>query len=253
MNATENQTNNDRTYTEAYHTWVDSLSPEHRAELDALNLTEPDIRRTTSKYDDETSLLLAVAPVPDTDFEEDSGDGEKSSCTRRDVADALASFCARVRAHPNPLMAFDSLCFASGLMDVEGLSQTALARRHGVTKAAFSRQVNSWIDLFDLPQARGCRSALAREAHSRARLDYVKRMKHQATGPVDEGSKKRRNRYPARADDPSVVYVRGLDSFRLWFQRRTHSRPLSEWMPDARSFLRKELTWFVKLHDRLGK
>lgn len=118
MNATENHHHQDTTYTEAYHAWVGSLSPERRAELDALDLAGPDTRRTTSKYDDETSLLLAVDPSPRADESECSTHESSSASTSRDVADALASFCARVRAHPNPLMAFDSLCYASGLMDL---------------------------------------------------------------------------------------------------------------------------------------
>lgn len=253
MNATENQQHNDTIYTEAYHTWVGSLSPERRAELVALNLAEPDTRRTTSKYDDETALLLAVAPPRREDKDGESAPEGSCSSTSRDVADALASFCARVRGHPNPLMAFDSLCFASGLMDLEGLSQTALARRHRVTRSAFSRQVVDWIDLLNLSQPRGCRSALARKSHRQARIAYVERKRSQPiVSPVVKPGK-RRNRYPSPAEDPTVVYVRGLDSFRLWFQRRTRNRPLNQWTPDARRFLLKELAWFVKLHERLAK
>lgn len=253
MNATENQQQNDTIYTEAYHAWVGSLSSEHRAELNALDLGEPDARRTTSKYDDETSLLLAVDPSPRADENECSTYEGSSASTSRDVADALASFCARVRAHPNPLMAFDSLCFASGLMDMEGLSQTALASRHGVTRSAFSSQVIDWIDLLNLSQPRGCRSAQARKVHSRARIAYLERKKSQPAPPPVVKPGRLRKRYPAQAKDPTVVYVRGLDSFRLWFQRRTRSRPLNQWTPDARRFLLKELAWFVKLHERLAK
>ena len=253
MNATENQQHQDATYTEAYHAWVGTLSPEHRAELDALDLAEPDTRRTTSKYDDETSLLLAVDPAPRADANEDSTHESGRASTSRDVADALASFCARVRAHPNPLMAFDSLCFASGLMDMEGLSQTALASRHGVTRSAFSSQVIDWIDLLNLSQPRGCRSAQARKAHSRARIAYLERKKSQPAPPPVVKPGRLRKRYPARAEDPTVVYVRGLDSFRLWFQRRTRKHSLNQWTPEMRTFLRKELAWFVRLHERLAK
>lgn len=105
MNATDNQQHHDTIYTKAYHAWVSSLSSERRAELNALDLAEPDTRRTTSKFDDETSLLLAVAPDPRSNENENfAHEGSSSSTTSRDVADALASFCAHVRAHPNPLM-----------------------------------------------------------------------------------------------------------------------------------------------------
>jgi hypothetical protein len=253
MNATENQKNNDTTYTAAYHAWVGSLSPEGRAELDALNLAEPDTLRTTGKHDYEKSLSRAAAPSACADENEDCQHANGSATNRRDVADALASFCARVRSHPNPLMALDSLCFATGLMEMEGLTQTALARRHGVTTAGFSKQVHGWIDLFDLRPASGCHSALARQSYSRARRAYLERKSQLPVPPPMVRPGRLRKRYHARAEDPTVVYVRGLDSFRLWFQRRTRSRPLHQWTPDARKFLLKELAWFVKLHERLAK
>ena len=45
------------------------------------------------------------------------------------------------------LLAFDAACFASGLMDVEGLSESELAKRHRVTRAAFSKLVVQWVDI----------------------------------------------------------------------------------------------------------
>lgn len=89
------------------------------------------------------------------------------------AADVLASFCARIRAHPNPLLAFDAACFATGLMDIEGLSQSALAARHGVTRAAFSKLAVQWADTFGLPPSRGMRSARARHSARQARLTFL--------------------------------------------------------------------------------
>lgn len=88
-------------------------------------------------------------------------------------ADVLASFCARIRAHPNQLLAFDAACFASGLMDVEGLSETDLAKRHGVSRAAFSKIAVTWCKTFDLPPSRGMRSRKARAVARKARLKYL--------------------------------------------------------------------------------
>ncbi len=51
---------------------------------------------------------------------------------------------------------------------------------------------------------------------------------------------------------PTVTFVRGLDQFRRWFNRRTDECPLDQWTPDARRLLRNELAWFKKLYDRLG-
>jgi hypothetical protein len=97
------------------------------------------------------------------------------------AADVLASFCARIRSHPHPLLAFDAACFASGLMDVEGLSETALAKRHRVTRAAFSKLVVAWSETFGLPPSRGMRSKRARHAYRQARLTSLAHHHDQAS------------------------------------------------------------------------
>jgi hypothetical protein len=250
MNATEKQLHRDAAYVQAYRAWISSLPSEQRSDLTARNLDAPDAKRSTGKCDDHVALSLISAPEPEAKHEATNMQAD----VRRAAADALSSFCARVRSHPNPLLAFDSLCFASGLMEVEGLPQTALAHRHGVTKAAFSRQVVRWIDLFDLPAPRGCRTLPARRSHRRARLAYVQHMKEISPNPEPVGIQPgRMRRYPSRAEDPTVVFIRGLDLFRLWFRRRTRRYPVEQWTPAARCFLRNELAWFKNLHDRLAQ
>ena len=54
------------------------------------------------------------------------------------------------------------------------------------------------------------------------------------------------------ANTPTVTFIRGLDHFRRWYNKRTDELPLDEWTPEARRLLRNELTWFKKLYDRLA-
>lgn len=249
MNAIENQLRRDTAYVQAYEAWISKLSPDERAALAARDLDKPDARRRTGKVDDHR--VLATATVPESEAPPVGADVQAE--IRMATADALSSFCARVRSQANPLLAFDTLCFASGLMELEGLSQSALARRHGVTKAWFSQQVIAWIDLFDLPPPRGCRSMRVRVACRRARILSLEAKKptvaaSSASGPVAG----KRRRYPAQSANPTVVYVRGLDLFRAWFRRRTRRHPVDQWTPDARRLLRKELAWFKALHDLLA-
>lgn len=53
-------------------------------------------------------------------------------------------------------------------------------------------------------------------------------------------------------EKPTVEFIRNLDQFRVWFNRRTRSLPLRRWSPEARRLLRNELTWFKNLHDQLS-
>lgn len=250
MNATEKQLHSDAAYVQAYRVWISSLPPDERAALAARDLDEPDAKRSTGKVDDQG--VLAVTAVPESDELPEATDVQAQ--IRMATADALSSFCARVRSHTNPLLAFDTLCFASGLMEVEGLSQSALARRHGVTKAWFSQQVIGWLDLFDLPPPRGCRNLGARASCRRARIAVLDRIEESSPTPATVAAQpsRKRRRYPLQSEDPTVVYVRGLDLFRQWFRQRTRRFPVEQWTPDARRLLRKELTWFTNLYTRLG-
>ena len=178
----DRQAERDSAYSTAYCAWVASLAPAERAQLAAGGLSEPDAtRHTCTRQHDDVTLDRTAAPEPTPDDLAELADELRSaseisnpkSATLADTtsaADVLASFCARIRSHPHPLLAFDAACFASGLMDVEGLSETALAKRHRVTRAAFSKLVVAWSETFGLPPSRGMRSKRARHAYRQARL-----------------------------------------------------------------------------------
>jgi hypothetical protein len=181
----DRQAQRDANYATAYRAWIASLPPAERAALDAAGLREPDAsRHTSTRQHDEATLDRTAAPelTPD-DLAEQADEPAlvvSPSTPAVCAADVLASFCARIRAHPHPLLAFDAACFASGLMDVEGLSESALAERHGVTRAAFSKLVVQWADLFGLQPSRGMRSKRARRAYRRARLTFLAQHHDQA-------------------------------------------------------------------------
>lgn len=180
MSYTQRQIARDAAYSRNYREWVASLPPEERAKLQAGGIAEPDTsRRTSTRLGDPLALEHAASPeaspsaVCDTDPSSTStstSDFNSAVAAVATAADVLASFCARIRAHPNPRLAFDAACFASGLVDVEGPSESALAKRHGVTRAAFSKLVVQWSETFGLPPSRGMRSKSARTVYRRARL-----------------------------------------------------------------------------------
>lgn len=75
------------------------------------------------------------------------------------------------------------------------------------------------------------------------------RQAYLATGVLPDSARTRRE---PGANAPTVSFVRGLDQFRRWFNRRTDDLPLARWTPEARRLLRQELAWFKKLHDDLA-
>ncbi len=195
LSAADLQDARDAEYATAYRDWLATLPPDERARLAAQGLGEPDTKRHTSQHDDTTVMELTASSVipPNIQVEEDDElavasaqsttpptDSTPTTGGYISAADILASFCARIRAHPNPLLAFDAACFASGLMGIEGLSETALAKRHGVTRAAFSRLVVQWSQTFALPPSRGMRSKRARLSYRKSRLNHLSKLKSTA-------------------------------------------------------------------------
>ena len=186
MTYADRQAAHDATYTTAYREWIASLSPAERARLAAEGLSEPDAtRHTCTRQHDDATLDRTAAPEPTPDdiaelADEPSVVSPFTPHSSPSASGVLASFCARIRSHPNPLLAFDAACFASGLMDIEGLSETALAKRHRVTRAAFSKLVVAWSETFGLPPSRGMRSKRARHAYRQARLTSLAKHHDQA-------------------------------------------------------------------------
>lgn len=190
------QSTRDAEYSATYKTWFDSLPPSQRSRLKLKGLGLPDTSRSTQTKDTTTALNRAPSPSnPEDDPADNRKDGREddgsndADMTRRsppttgflEAADVLASFCARIRSHPNPLLAFDAACFASGLMDLDGLSQTALAGRHGVTRAAFSKLVVAWSETFNLTPSRGMKSKAARKSYQKSRLNQISKQKTKTT------------------------------------------------------------------------
>jgi len=186
MITADRQAARDAEYASAYRVWFATLHPEERTRLTAEGLGQPDISRHTSTREQDESVitrtespesqpgddLTFTAPSAPSSTQTPAATGTESAPSLN-ASDILASFCARIRSHPHPLLAFDAACYASGLMDVEGLSETALAARHGVTRAAFSKLVIQWSQTFDLAPSRGMRSKRARQSYRKARLKFL--------------------------------------------------------------------------------
>ena len=178
MSYADTQAARDAAYAREYRAWFASQPPDERARLTAAGLDQPDIsRRTSTRQCDAVTLATTAAPSPTplaaalaAESDLPATHSSLPATSALTAADILASFCARIRSHPSPLLAFDAACFATGLMGLEGHSQTVLAARHGVTRAAFSKLAVQWTETFALPPSRGMRSKRARHAYRAARL-----------------------------------------------------------------------------------
>lgn len=53
-------------------------------------------------------------------------------------------------------------------------------------------------------------------------------------------------------ETPIITFVRPLDRFRLWYNRRTQETPLTEWTPQMKRILCNELRWFAQRYFEMG-
>ena len=182
-NYANRQAERDRQYAAAYETqevkeWIANMKPEERRHLEAEGLLRPLIQNHGSGMSDED---LADSPLasetPDIAAAIDKTEVINQS-THDERADVLASFCAHVRGCANPVLAFDAICYATGVSSLEGQSGVELAKKHGVTKQAFSKIAVEWCETFGLQPSRSMKSKAARKVYAnRAKRIHAKHRK----------------------------------------------------------------------------
>lgn len=157
--------------------WIAGLSPEERRRMEADGLLAPLLPKdgggTLMTQDLAESALASEEPdmaaIVDVAQTTENADVQARG-------DVLAAFCARMRNCPNPALFFDAVCYATGVLAIEGQSATELAARHGVTKQAFSKIAVDWCETFGLPPSRSMKSKRARVAYrNRARAVHERR------------------------------------------------------------------------------
>ena len=184
---TRRQTEKDRNYLNSFTSpetrrWAESLTPEQRRMAEEQGLLKPMIDTTGSTCREEDAANTSEASVEAPRVSGgDSLDAiladyphlleaiekrAKEIAGGRSCGDVLASFCAHIRGCANPTLAFDAICYATGVSSLEGQSATELARKHGVTKQAFSKVAVDWCETFGLQPSRSMKSKAARKAYA---------------------------------------------------------------------------------------
>ena len=156
----------DAQHAQNYRAWVASLPAAEQARLKAKGLDEPDIGyHGTGMSDRDLADSPLASEEPDMAAMIDHIQARAEEPEHSGSGDALASFCARLCGSGNPRLVFDAICFATGILAIEGCSATDLAAKHGVTKQAFSKIAVQWCQTFGLIPSRSMKSPKARQAY----------------------------------------------------------------------------------------
>ncbi|MCX6880842.1 MAG: hypothetical protein NTW21_44635 [Verrucomicrobia bacterium] len=148
---TRRQAARDADYERQYRAWVKSLPADQRRELEAQGLAEPDVARHgngSAKGDAADSPLMregddpAIQPEPEPEPVKAACDVEAAWSTARHVL-------GEVLNHSNARLTAECIALVSGLI-YSGDSMTAIAKRHGITRAAVSKRCVELTELLDL-------------------------------------------------------------------------------------------------------
>jgi hypothetical protein len=173
------QTKRDAQYEREYEAWVKSMTLEERREAEKLGLLKPCVQRSgngAASGDSADSPLMRIGDDPALEVHEPEA---KPETAMRDAIEALRHFVADLVAEGNTRLTVECLAVALGLSAYNGESMTAIANRHGITRAAVSKRCVDIITHLNLPPSRAMRSEKARKIYRNSRTKHHQKKKHE--------------------------------------------------------------------------
>ena len=99
------------------------------------------------------------------------------TCDIEFVWDAMRRVLGEILIHDNSRLTAECIALASGL-SYSGASETEIAQRHGITRAAVSKRCVELTELLDLRPSRAMRSLTARKSYRSARIQSTRSHEH---------------------------------------------------------------------------
>jgi hypothetical protein len=169
----------DAQYERDYEAWVKSMTRDERREAEKLGLLKPCLQRHgNGAADHDMAESSRASHTPDIAALVDH-EGENAGAVTHDAIDALRLFVADLIAEGNTRLTVECLAVALGLSAYNGESMTAIAHRHGVTRAAVSKRCVDIITHLSLPPSRAMRSEKARKIYRNSRIKNHKKKNHE--------------------------------------------------------------------------
>ena len=187
----------DAEYERQYRAWIKSLPADKRRELEAQGLAAPDLARHgngSAKGDaadsphmrqgDDPALMPEPEPEPEPDSRCAPNDAPPQPIRDTEAAWSTARHVlGEVLNHANARLTAECIALVSGLI-YSGDSMTAIAKRHGISRAAVSKRCVELTELLNLRPSRAMRSLTARKSYRSARIQTTK--SHEPIDPTPE-------------------------------------------------------------------
>lgn len=152
-------------YVKEYEAWLKTRTPAQMAELRALRLDSPSLPSTSvSPVDGPDADTLALA-----EFKEAIELGPEASTEEIKMMDSLRALLCEFLSTQEPRLTAECAALVTGIR-YTGISETEIARKFGVTRAAVSKRCIVLADQLALPPSRAMRNIQACEAYREAQL-----------------------------------------------------------------------------------
>jgi hypothetical protein len=174
-------------YAKSYRSWVDSLPPEERRELAALGLAEPEmpkrsagigVSRDAAEQSGASCLDEVAAPDPD----------EGISPEDLRTCEVIQKLIGELIVDRNPALAIECLALTTGIA-YEGNSMIAIAKRHGLTRAAVSKRCIELSERLGVKNPRPMKTERAREIYRDRAVEVHRREGREIAGEPHRGAK----------------------------------------------------------------
>ena len=159
----DSQDKKDAIYKKEWHKWINSLTQEEREHLEEsgvdlvipnYNTWKQDDTETLSRSSDNTSFTVNTSLTP-----------EMSDAK---IWDVLRRLIGEILSKKNAQLSLECFAVISGVSFL-GDSETEIAKRNGVTRAAVSKRCIELSDKLNMTPSRSMKSKQARISYSKAR------------------------------------------------------------------------------------
>lgn len=165
----------DAEYAREYRVWFASLSHEEQRDLAKRGLDKPSI----PGYSSGTGMNRDASEIPVT-YDPELGDIEVTNSyaatSTEYTMEVIRKFLHEIARQRNPSLTIECYMLVTGIA-YEGDSMTAIAKKHGITRAAVSKRCIELSDTLGVHASRAMKSDQARKAYRDARIKSLNKAK----------------------------------------------------------------------------
>ena len=169
------QDRKDAEYCREYKAWFESLPPEERRELAKQGLDKPSLPGYSSGVGLNKDAAEKAA-VYDPSLGDIEVTNTYAAASTEHTMEVIRKFLNELARQRNPSLTIECYMLVTGVA-YTGDSMTAIARKHGLTRAAVSKRCIELSDMLGVHASRAMKSEQARKAYSEARMKSLNKIK----------------------------------------------------------------------------